>query len=78
VTALRTLAHVSDLHLGRDARTDDAAAALVRALLHERVDDVLLTGDVTHRGRDRTSVPRRSTGFVRSPEPSAAESKGGG
>ncbi|MFL5302170.1 MAG: metallophosphoesterase family protein, partial [Anaeromyxobacteraceae bacterium] len=48
----RTLAHVSDLHLGRDARTD-AAAALVRALLHEGVDDVLVTGDVTHRGRDR-------------------------
>jgi 3',5'-cyclic-AMP phosphodiesterase len=49
----RTLAHVSDLHLGRDARTDEAAAALVRALLHEGVDDVLVTGDVTHRGRDR-------------------------
>src|SRR5512142_1489490 len=42
VTTSRTLAHVSDLHLGRDAATDRAAA---------RVDDVLLTGDVTNRGR---------------------------
>ena len=47
----RTLAHISDLHLGRDAATDAAARGLVEALLAARVDDVLLTGDVTHRGR---------------------------
>ncbi len=47
----RTLAHISDLHLGRDAATDAAASRLVEALLAARVDDVLLTGDVTHRGR---------------------------
>jgi 3',5'-cyclic AMP phosphodiesterase CpdA len=47
----RTLAHISDLHLGRDAATDAAAHRLVEALLAARVDDVLLTGDVTHRGR---------------------------
>src|SRR6266536_6606724 len=50
-TVTRTLAHVSDLHLGRDARTDAATASLVRALLEADVDEVLLTGDVTHRGR---------------------------
>lgn len=47
----RTLAHVSDLHLGRDDATDNAARRLVEALLAARVDDVLVTGDVTHRGR---------------------------
>jgi 3',5'-cyclic-AMP phosphodiesterase len=47
----RTLAHISDLHLGRDSTTDAAAQFLVEALLAARVDDVLLTGDVTHRGR---------------------------
>jgi Icc protein len=47
----RTLAHISDLHLGRDAATDIAAKRLVEALLAARVDEVLLTGDVTHRGR---------------------------
>jgi Icc protein len=46
-----TLAHISDLHVGRDARTDAATASLVRALLAAEVDEVLLTGDVTHRGR---------------------------
>ena len=46
----RTLAHLSDLHLGlRDAgpRLD----ALVAALVAEQVDHVVVTGDVTDRGR---------------------------
>lgn len=47
----RVLAHVSDLHFGRDARTDRAATALAEALVRAKVDDVLVTGDVTHRGR---------------------------
>jgi 3',5'-cyclic AMP phosphodiesterase CpdA len=47
----RTIAHISDLHLGRDRRTDAEVAALATALLQARVDTVLLTGDVTHRGR---------------------------
>lgn len=47
----RTFAHISDLHLGRDERTNEAAAALVEALIAAGVDDVLLTGDVTNRGR---------------------------
>ncbi|GEJ56451.1 metallophosphoesterase family protein [Anaeromyxobacter diazotrophicus] len=46
-----TLAHISDLHLGRDAAADAAAEALRDALLAADVEAVLLTGDVTHRGR---------------------------
>lgn len=48
---MRALAHVSDLHIGRDPATDDAARRLCAALLDADVDQVLLTGDVTHRGR---------------------------
>lgn len=48
---LRTLAHVSDLHLGRDRRSDAAARAVGSALAAAGVDAVLVTGDVTHRGR---------------------------
>jgi 3',5'-cyclic-AMP phosphodiesterase len=47
----RTIAHLSDLHLGRDARTDAASALLVRELARPEIDAILLTGDVTHRGR---------------------------
>jgi 3',5'-cyclic-AMP phosphodiesterase len=48
-----TLAHISDLHLGRDAAADADAEALCEAVLAGDVDTVLLTGDVTHRGRRR-------------------------
>jgi len=47
----RTLAHVSDLHLGRDAETDAAVEDLCHALVAADVEAVLVTGDVTHRGR---------------------------
>jgi predicted phosphodiesterase len=47
----RTLAHISDPHVGRDAETDTAVAATVRALLEAGVDEVLATGDLTHHGR---------------------------
>ncbi len=47
----RTIAHVSDLHLGRDQRTDASMARLADALHQAAVDVVLVTGDVTHRGR---------------------------
>jgi 3',5'-cyclic-AMP phosphodiesterase len=49
--ATRRLAHISDLHFGRDAATDAASLRLARTLLAADVDEVLLTGDVTHRGR---------------------------
>ncbi|BDG09968.1 metallophosphoesterase family protein [Anaeromyxobacter paludicola] len=48
---MRALAHVSDLHIGRDEATDEAARQLCAALLAADLDAVLLTGDVTHRGR---------------------------
>ncbi len=47
----RTLAHISDLHIGRDSRSDAAALDLVGPILDAGMDAVLLTGDVTHRGR---------------------------
>ncbi|MBI5069460.1 MAG: metallophosphoesterase [Deltaproteobacteria bacterium] len=46
-----TIAHVSDLHIGKSAANDEAARALAQALLAARVDEVLVSGDVTHRGR---------------------------
>ncbi len=48
---IHTLAHVSDLHLGRDRRTDASARALGAALHGAGVEAVLVTGDLTHRGR---------------------------
>jgi predicted phosphodiesterase len=47
----RTLAHVSDLHYGRDAATERTCERIRDALVEARVDDVLVTGDVTDRGR---------------------------
>ncbi len=48
---IHALAHISDLHIGRDSATDAAARRLCAGLIAWGVDDVLLTGDVTHRGR---------------------------
>ncbi len=45
------IAHVSDLHIGRDARTDRAAEVLAATLEDAGVAAVAVTGDVTHRGR---------------------------
>jgi len=47
---LRTLAHFSDLHLGRSADWDRAALAL-RDAVDGTVDHVIVTGDLTNRGR---------------------------
>jgi 3',5'-cyclic AMP phosphodiesterase CpdA len=47
----RTLAHISDLHVGRDAATNAAVNATAAALEAAGVDEILVTGDVTHRGR---------------------------
>jgi Icc protein len=49
----RRLAHLSDLHIGRSPENDDRAARLCRTLLEARIDHVVVTGDVTHRGRRR-------------------------
>jgi Icc protein len=45
------IAHVSDLHIGRDSFTDRAAGLLASALEDSGVASVVVTGDVTHRGR---------------------------
>jgi Icc protein len=46
---LRTLAHLSDLHLGRSPASDAEVARAVDSL--DGIDHVVVSGDVTHRGR---------------------------
>ncbi|HET9555184.1 MAG TPA: metallophosphoesterase [Anaeromyxobacteraceae bacterium] len=46
-----TLAHLSDLHVGRGPAEALALEGAVAAVLEARVDHVVVTGDVTHRGR---------------------------
>lgn len=48
----RTLAHVSDLHVGKSPETDRRAEAIRDALIAADVDHVVMTGDLTHRGRN--------------------------
>ncbi len=45
------IAHLSDLHIGQNAARVAAARQLVEALRVEDVDLVVVSGDVTHRGR---------------------------
>lgn len=45
------IAHVSDLHIGRDAATELAAERLVGSLASSGADAIIVSGDVTHRGR---------------------------
>jgi 3',5'-cyclic AMP phosphodiesterase CpdA len=53
VRTTKMLAHLSDLHMGRSAEDDAQAEQLARALVEIGIDHVLVTGDVTHRGRRR-------------------------
>src|SRR6267142_1904790 len=53
VRRTRMLAHLSDLHMGRGPEDDAQAEQLAGALLELGIDHVLVTGDVTHRGRRR-------------------------
>jgi 3',5'-cyclic AMP phosphodiesterase CpdA len=48
---METVAHLSDLHLGKDPQTDAAARRLCAALIEQGVALTLVTGDITHRGR---------------------------
>src|SRR5262245_26623193 len=64
-----TLAHLSDLHFGGGRGVQEAASALCAGLIAEEVDHVVVTGDVTHRGRreelaafQRTFAPLLETG----------------
>lgn len=47
---IRKLAHLSDLHLDLSPESAAVAQALVDTLLAERVDHVVVTGDLTHQG----------------------------
>jgi len=47
-----TLAHLSDLHLGHGRAREDSARALVEVLEESDIEHVVVTGDITHRGRD--------------------------
>lgn len=49
--SVRTIVHLADLHLGLDESFDDAARALCLAEITHRIDHVLVTGDLTHKGR---------------------------
>ena len=46
---IQTLAHLSDLHIGRSPAHDEAVARAVAAL--DGIDHVVVSGDVTDRGR---------------------------
>jgi predicted phosphodiesterase len=46
----RSLVHLSDLHFGAGRRIEQRCAALVGQLAAERIDHVLVTGDVTEHG----------------------------
>ena len=48
---LRTLVHLSDLHIGRDDRSLECARALVDNVVEAGIDHVVVSGDITHRGR---------------------------
>jgi len=49
----RTLAHISDLHMGRSPDCDQRAAQLCQTLVEADIDHVVVTGDITHRGKIR-------------------------
>ncbi len=49
---MRTLVHVSDLHLGKSPETEQRAVAIRDALISAQADHVVVTGDLTHRGRN--------------------------
>jgi Icc protein len=48
---IHTFAHLSDLHLRSSAKSARRAHGLLQLIERERIDHVVLTGDVTHRGR---------------------------
>ena len=61
---IQTLAHVSDLHLGAGVHSAEMARAIADTLIATKVDHVVVTGDLTHRGRNSeleacTTTPSR-------------------
>jgi len=51
LTKRRSLAHLSDLHIGAGRKTEERAIALAQLLMATNVDHVVVTGDITNRGR---------------------------
>ena len=49
---LHTLAHLSDLHFGQGPAREAMARALCQSVMESSIDHVVVTGDITHRGRD--------------------------
>jgi 3',5'-cyclic-AMP phosphodiesterase len=47
----RTLVHLSDIHIGRSLLDEQRAANLVQRLVSTGVDQVVVTGDLTNKGR---------------------------
>lgn len=50
---IRSVAHLSDLHFGYNDRVLGRNEALCREIMRSGIDHVVVTGDVTNRGRDR-------------------------
>jgi Icc protein len=50
--SLHTLAHLSDLHFGQGASREAMARALCQAHIDSSVHHVVVTGDITNKGRD--------------------------
>lgn len=48
---VKTLVHLSDLHIGLSYRNEQAARMICNVLVENAIDDVVVTGDITHRGR---------------------------
>jgi Icc protein len=51
LTNRRSLAHLSDLHIGAGRKTEERAVALSQLLMATDIDHVVVTGDITNRGR---------------------------
>lgn len=49
---VHTLAHLSDLHFGQGPAREAMARALCQALIESAIDHVVVTGDITNKGRD--------------------------
>ena len=49
---VHTLAHLSDLHFGQGPAREAMARALCQALIESTIEHVVVTGDITNKGRD--------------------------
>ena len=50
---LRSLAHLSDLHFGQGPAREGMSRALCQVLVESGVDHLVVTGDITNKGRDQ-------------------------